>query len=196
MATERPAKYVHEILDRVEHRAVTPRVSVAEIMDALGHRAYGSVYLFLALITLTPIGAIPGLSGITGTILVLLALQQIGRRKHPWLPRRVLNLSMERGRFETSVDRAKPLADRLDRYIRPRLAIFARRPFRLAAALVVVCLGLSMIVLEPIPFGADVPAAAVLLLGIGLTARDGLFILLGLVAAPATGWLLFRALPG
>jgi hypothetical protein len=57
-------------------------------------------------------------------------------------------------------------------------------------------LGLSFVPFEFLPFGADIPAAALLLIGIGLTAKDGLFLLLGAGWLPIGGGVLAAVLMG
>ena len=46
-------------------------------------------------------------------------------------------------------------------------------------------LGLSFFPFEVVPFGGDIPAIALLLIGIGMASQDGLFLALGTAAAPA-----------
>jgi hypothetical protein len=54
-----------------------------------------------------------------------------------------------------------------------------------------VLLGLSMIPLELVPFAAAAPAGSVLLLALGLVARDGLLTLFGLLLSSSVIWLVW-----
>jgi hypothetical protein len=58
------------------------------------------------------------------------------------------------------------------------------KPMQRVIAVVVMLLGLSFLPFELLPFGADIPAIALLLIGLGLTSNDGLFVLLGTLWLP------------
>src|SRR5690242_8426702 len=64
---------------------ITPdqgRLSVAELMDAIGQRSFGPLLLVPALIALSPVGAIPGLPAVTSAIIIILTIQILTGHKH------------------------------------------------------------------------------------------------------------------
>ena len=137
------------------------------------------------MISITPIGAVPGSPSLTGTLLILLATQKLCGRRTPWLPRKALALALPSDKYERALERAKGIARFLDRLTRRRLAFLSGEPMQRVIAIVVTLLGLSFFPFEVVPFGGDIPAIALLLIGIGMASQDGLFLALGTAAAPA-----------
>lgn len=155
------------------------RVTLDEILRAVGTRSYGPIYILIALICLTPLGAVPGSPTGACIIVILIAAQHLAGRHAPWLPRRIERLSCDSARCERALERLKGLALRIDRLTRERLPAVTGDAMQHVIAATVIFLAISFVPFEFLPFGADIPAVALLLIGIGLTARDGLFVLLG-----------------
>ncbi|WP_109111146.1 exopolysaccharide biosynthesis protein [Azospirillum sp. TSO35-2] len=153
------------------------RISLAEVMDALGDRAFGALLLILSIPNVLPV---PGLSTATGVPMILIGAQMALGRHGPWLPRRILATSFDRGAFLGVIRRAKPWADRVERHLRPRLPALAGPSAErvLGVAVMVLAIVLSL----PIVFGNQPPALAIALIALGLMESDGAFVAAGLVA--------------
>ena len=151
---------------------------VRDVIEAFGERAFGALLLFLGLLSLIPI---PGATTLTGVPLVFVAVQLIIGRQSLWLPRRVLEGGVDRENFRRRIERALGWVERAERLTRPRLAWATSD---LGERLIgLVCLVMACVLVLPIWFGNFVPAVAVILLALGLLQRDGVFVLLGAVAA-------------
>jgi len=130
-------------------------------------------------IACTPIGAIPGIPSLAGGTILLIALQILLGRRHPWLPQRVKQLNCDADQLRYIVEKVKPYAVRVDRFLVPR-CFFMRQPvFRSFIALCCAGCGLVMIPLELIPFMGLIPAFAVLIMAIGMATDDGAVALFG-----------------
>ena len=72
-------------------------------------------------------------------------------------------------------------------------------PMQVVISLIAIILALTFFPLGMVPFGVVAPAAIILVLGLGITARDGVFILLGLSLSfgvfIGTASLIFQSLP-
>lgn len=137
-----------------------------------------TLLFFFALPNLLPTP--PGTSSVLGTPLILLSAQlMLGVR--PWLPDIITARSMTRRDFASVVARAGPWLVKAEGLLRPRLEVLAH-PFvqRVIGAL---CLTLAVILVLPIPFGNMLPALAICVFALGIIARDGLWIVAGVVAA-------------
>ncbi|MBY6263508.1 exopolysaccharide biosynthesis protein [Azospirillum sp. 412522] len=157
--------------------AVPTRISLGEIMDALGDRAFGALLLILSIPNVLPV---PGLSTATGVPMILLGAQMAAGRHGPWLPRRMLAAGFDRKAFLGVIRRAKPWAERVERHLRPRLpAMAGPAAERLLGLAVVVLAGILSL---PIVFGNQPPAFAIALIALGLMESDGAFVSAGLVA--------------
>jgi len=165
------------------------KVSLGDLLDNAGHATYGPLLLVPALVALSPLGGIPGVGPVCGTILVLLAVQILFGRRSPWLPGVLLRWSFDRSRLAKTVRSTRDWVRRIDALIGPRWTALTRPPFVQIVAVAIVFLALSFYPLEFIPFATAAPAGAATLLALGLTARDGLLVVLGLAVTALAGWL-------
>lgn len=159
------------------------KVSLADIRDAVGQRGYGPFLFVPALLELSPVGGIPGVPTLLGVIVALFALQMLAGRKSFWVPDFLGRRSVNGNKLQKSVDKMRPVVRFLDRILRPRLLWMTRSPFRqVTAALCVLCAAMAP-PLELVPFASSLPFGAIALFGLGLTAHDGIVVLLGMALA-------------
>lgn len=166
------------------------QVRVRGVLDAFEGRAFGPILAIIGLIVVTPIGAIPLVPTLMGSLLFLIAIQRLFGRTYPWIPKRLRDRSVEQRRLDNVLKAAEPWARRIDRMIKPRLTFMFNDAMGYVLAAIVVGLALSMPPLEVVPFAAAIPAGATLLFGLALTAQDGLLALLGIAGATATAGVL------
>jgi len=173
----RETRRTSQLLAALLEDAERDRISLADIFDGLGDRAYGGLMIVFAVPNLVPV-AIPGLSAVLGIPLILLTAQLCWGWPRPWLPRWLAQRSFARADLARVLDRALPYLARLERLCKPRLAILSEEATeRVIGA---VCLGLSVILALPIPFVNFLPGLAICLLGFALVERDGLVGLMGM----------------
>ncbi len=154
------------------------RISVADLLAALGDRALGALIFIFAFPNVLPVP--PGTSTLLGAPLVFLAAQlMLGRT--PWLPAVVSRRSLLQADFAVLVRRVVPWLQRAERLLRPRLSWAAGPPMEYALG--AVCLLLALVLVLPIPLGNMLPALAISLIALAVLERDGLWALAGLVAA-------------
>jgi len=161
-----------------------PLVRIEDIFDAFEGRLFGPLIVAPSVIVVSPLGAIPMAPSVMGILLALIAGQRLLGRTQPWTPRRLRRRGVERERMLAAFARVRPMARWTDRWLlRPRLTPLVGDAGEIAIATVVTLLGLSLPVVGLVPGAAFVPGLASLLLGLALTARDGLLALLGLLVA-------------
>lgn len=152
------------------------RISVGDIFQAMGDRAFGAVMLIFALPNVLPTP--PGTSAITGAPLVFLSAQlMLGQA--PWLPQIIARRSMTRADFGAIVARVEPILGRTERMLRPRFGVFVYPPAEYLNGLC--CLLLAVVLTLPVPLGNILPAIAICLFSFGMLERDGLCSMLGWV---------------
>jgi hypothetical protein len=161
------------------------KVSIDSLLSALDNRSYGPLLLLPSLLALGPTGAIPGMSIAMGSVIILIAVQMLFKHGQPWLPDRILSFEFERERLESAVEKSRPYVERLQRLIRPRLTELTTRPWSYAIPVFSILFALTMFPLAVVPFGVALPAAAMTLLSIGMTMKDGYFVLAGYVIGTA-----------
>jgi hypothetical protein len=155
-------------------RAITLR----EVIQVLGGRAYMLLVLLLALPFITPI-PLPGLSTPFGLAIVLIAFRlSLGQR--PWLPKKLQRKVLPAGFISKVFGFAEKLLRFFEKFLRPRLTFLTDTP-RLVQlhAIFLLIAALVLLLPIPIPFTNSFPAWAILLLAAGLLERDGLFIIAG-----------------
>ncbi len=153
------------------------RISVSDLLDALGDRALAALMFVFAVPNVLPVP--PGTSAVLGAPLIFLAAQlAFGLR--PWLPAIIASRSMARADFGALVRRVGPWLARAERLLRPRAIRLALPPMEFVIGLV--CLLLAIVLALPIPLGNMLPALAISLLALGLLERDGLWVLAGFAA--------------
>lgn len=168
------------------------RLSIDEVLTVIGERGYGPLALMLALIAALPTGAVPGVPSVCGVSIALVSTQLVFGKSYPWLPARLRRLSIGRDGYKKVSRRLTPWTRRIDRLVRPRLHVLVGGLAARLIGLGWVVLGLCMIPLEIIPFAGAAPALAIALMALGLTGRDGVWVLAGLVPAAIAGYFVLR----
>lgn len=166
------------VLFRLAHEGDSDRVSIGNLLAALGDRAIGALMFVFAAPNVVP--APPGLSGILGAPLVFLAAQLMLGMK-PWLPGVITRRSIARNDLQTLVRRLSPWLARAEKLLRPRWSVLTRPPFEYAVGLL--CFVLAVVIVLPIPLGNILPALALSMLALGVLERDGLWVIAGTATA-------------
>ena len=165
--------------------------SVGDILDAFAERSLGALLTVLGAIALIPvIGGIPGMSILTGTLVAIAVIQSLfSEGGGLWAPDRVRGIEVDDEKFDRSVEKVRPAARFVDRLLKPRLGFLVGRWPVALCALLLAGLFYPMAV---VPWGVTVPAAAVMLLGLALLGRDGVFAALGYAFTALSLWLIWR----
>jgi hypothetical protein len=154
------------------------RISVGDLLAALGDRALGALMFVFAIPNALPTP--PGTSAVLGMPLIFLAAQvTFGRR--PWLPAIISQRSMSREDFHVLIRRLAPWLERAETLLKPRASILAMPPVEYLVGSI--CLLLALVLVLPIPLGNMLPALAISLMALGLLERDGVWIGAGLIMA-------------
>ena len=166
------------------------RVSVRDVVDAIGGRGFGPIIFVIALLGASPLGGIPGVPTLFAVLVILIAVQILLGWQSFWIPDRIGDRAVEQEKVTRSVRKARPVAQWMDRHFGHRLEALTGQPAQIAAACVVVGLCLMIPPLEVVPFAALIPFAAIALLGLAITVRDGMLMV---VAFAASAGALFAA---
>lgn len=173
------------IRDLIAHDSV----SVGEIVDLFGTRAFGALLFIFALPNLLPLP--PGSSTILGAPLLLLTPQVAAGVAAPWLPRAVDARRISGADLGRAFGRLLPWVERFEKVSRPRIAaVFNPFGQRMIGA---ICSVLAFVLILPIPLGNMLPALTIGIFGFSLFQRDGLFAIAGYVLAGFSALLLYVA---
>ena len=155
-------------------------VDLKTVIEAFGNRSFGPIMVLCGLCMMTPLGMLPGIPPAFGLIVIVFAMQLLFRRKTPWMPEFLRKVKIPADKLLKVKAKTKPVLAKIDGIIRPRLQWAVTGPMQVVISIVAIILSLSFFVLGMVPFGVVAPAAIILILGLGITARDGILALLGL----------------
>jgi len=172
-----------DFMETLDRQAQGDAVSIGDVVESFEQRGFGPLLLAPALIALLPTGAIPGIPTACAILICLIDSQRLFGLKYPWVPKRLRQISIKRNQFEAALRKAKPITQRIDRFIYSRYNKFIEPPADLIVAALTIMLALTMIPLEMLPFAAAIPALSIVLFAVGLTANDGLLVMIGLIAS-------------
>jgi hypothetical protein len=173
-ADDEPRQRFYEVLSDLASWP-TPAISLGDVLDAFGNRAFGALMLLFAAPNMLPLP--PGLSAVLGAPLLFVTAQLMLGRPTLWMPRFICRQSIRRDFFALLTTKLSPVLQRAERILRPRLPLLLHPVNeRIVGA---ACLLLAIILFLPIPFGNIPPAWAIAAFALGILERDGLATLVG-----------------
>ncbi|OJY33897.1 MAG: exopolysaccharide biosynthesis protein exod [Rhizobiales bacterium 65-9] len=153
------------------------RLTLRSMLDALGERAFALGMLLFALPSCIPM--VPPIPLISGLLIAVLAAQMVAGWRTPWLPRRLLDWSVDRTEAARVLGRARPFIRRIEGMLSPRAVTLTVLPGLRLTALALLLFALALLVAAP--FIGQIPlGVAIALVGIGITERDGVVVIVGL----------------
>jgi hypothetical protein len=182
----RPAS---RVLDGLSDLFPQGRITIGDLMDALGDAGLGILLIVFALPSFIPTPGLP-VGFVSGTVVALIALQVMVGRHTLWLPERLHNFSLPSSiLIKGAAYLAKPMRF-FERWLKPRHSEFTGKTARMFLALPILILAISIVL--PIPLGNQAPSIALIAYGFGLIERDGLAILVAIILSVlAMAWLTF-----
>jgi hypothetical protein len=176
-----------ERLDIPEHRsasavlralvesATAETITIRELIEAFGDRAFGFVLILFSLPNCVP--APPGVAGIVGTPVLIFGIQMMLGHHRPWLPDFVLRRSVSVDTFRKIIDIAEPKMRRLESVCKPRLTgLFGPMGDRIVGLFAVLA---AVSVLIPFPGTNFPPSIALVIVSIAVMEEDGYFLIGG-----------------
>ncbi|MEQ9491028.1 MAG: exopolysaccharide biosynthesis protein [Alphaproteobacteria bacterium] len=161
------------LIRRVVGQLTGDDVSIGYLVIQFRRRSFGGLFLVLS-----ALGLLPGISIIAGLAMIFPAIQLAIGLRAPLLPRFMRRRRVSIDIIRAVASRTVPWVERIERYTRPRYFLFSQAPVLMAAG--VMCVGLALVIILPLPFSNFPPAISFLVLSVGMIQRDGLFIILGM----------------
>lgn len=187
---------VADILDDLDELAdENDEVAIADVLEGFGDRSYGPFLLLLPLLEISPIGAIPGVPSFFALTIAFVAGQMLLGKDHLWLPGFIENRSVSADKLDKASDKLRGIARFLDKHFHGRAKALTSDPARRVAAILILCLCVSVVPLEVLPFASSAPMLAIAGFGLAIMVRDGWLMAAATVAAlAAIGFALSQAL--
>jgi hypothetical protein len=189
-----PAQNFTGLLNCLVTETSGEKVTLGQLMRIMERRSFGAVILLLGVIAVSPLTVVPGATWTVAAVTLLFSTQLLFGMQHPWLPKALLNLKMPRDQLQSFVKASRRVAHTADKLTAPRLGFLTRPPFVIGVAVLCIAAALITFPLGLIPLAPVLPGVAIVLMGIGLTARDGVFLVLSTLAMAGSVMLLARLL--
>jgi len=173
---------LEETARAIDGKAVTLR----EILAQVGEQGLILICAVLTVPFLLPV-SIPGVSTVFGLAIILFSIG-ITLNRQPWLPRQIMDRPIDGGKLAPTLEKGAGLVRRIEAVIHPRLhGLTGGSAINRFNGLVLILGGvLLMFPLGLVPFSNTLPAFAILFLCIGMSQRDGWFVVAGYAATIAT----------
>ncbi len=163
-----------DILRAIADRHKGDTISIGEMMEAFGERAFGIMMIVFCLPNMVPV---PALGALFGIPLLLIALQMALGRPKPWLPRFIEGKSIQHASLVKMVNVVEPRMRRVEAALKPRWTfLFSPWMDKIIGLLAVLC---SISIIIPLPGSNFPPAIALILISLAVIQEDGLYLGLG-----------------
>lgn len=155
-----------------------PFPQLGEIVALLGKRSFGIVLVLFGLPNLLPV---PGLPILCGVVVGVVAFQMLLGKESLVLPAWLGERRVSRKNLQRVLERSEGTLRWFERIMRPRLLILTGTAGQRVLGALLLLLAIAL--MSPIPFfGGIPPGIAVILFGLALAERDGVFVIAGVVA--------------
>ncbi len=158
-----------DVLARFRANLPAGRVTLGDLIRALGDRSLGTILLALSLPTIAPVPL--GVSCLFDLPIVLYTAQLAFGRRGAGLPDWLLRRSIGTGLAARTLDAAMPRLVWIERMLKPRLHRLARIDQERWFGMLLFILTLTCII--PLPLTGWLPGFALVLISLGLIERDG-----------------------
>ena len=177
---------VGEVLGELDELAAhQEKVRIADVLDDFGGRSFGPIIMLPALLELTPVGGIPGVPTFLALIIAIAAFQLLLGKEHIWMPDLIQNRAVGSKKLHKGLGKLRGIANWLDSHSHGRLENLTDGIWIKVAAVVVILLCCTVPPLEFLPFASSAPMLAIAAIGLALTVRDGVMMLVALLLASA-----------
>lgn len=178
-----------EIVETADGQPDSQPLTFGDLLDSVGRRSYGPLLLLIGLFSISPATALPGLTWFAAAFTLLVAGQMALGLPTIWLPSAARNVRIGRRDVRDGVKKGRSTARWVDHLLRQRLELLSRPPFVNVVALCVVAAALITFPLGLVPLLPLIPGFAIVAFGLGMTARDGVWLLLGTLIVGGAFWL-------
>jgi len=165
-----------ELLRAFAHSLDSDRVTLAEIVAGLGDRGLGVLIAIFALPNILP-STVPFGNVATGIPPLVFAVQLMLGVDHLILPDFLAKRKVGTHWLKAIAPKVASVLSWFERLLKPRMEwVTTARAEHFIGAIAII---LAVVSTLPIPFGHNLPALGLVLIGLGLIERDGLAILIG-----------------
>ncbi len=171
----------HLLEDMIEYAQQQDSVSIGGLVMVIGRRSLVLGMIFFALLDLLPISILPGFSTIISLPILIFAVQFVVGGECLWLPAWVKRREINKRKLIAGLTKTLPYFKKIERVIKPRLCFISDGVGGRVIGIVIIILVLLLML--PIFLSNFIFGFLIIVLAIGLLNKDGLAILIGVIAS-------------
>lgn len=166
-----------DVLQGVMEKNTADNISFHELKVSLHERGFGILMLIFAL----PLGFVPpGFAIVASLPVMLFSLQMIMAFDSPWLPRWLEKKTIKRTTLATVIEKSSPVLKWSEKFLRPRWYFASSAAGERIVGIFSFVFAISVTI--PLPLTNLVPGVGVAIMALGLISKDGLIIVIGMIA--------------
>lgn len=173
MEQKRTSAILAEIVKKYKNK----KMSIQEFAETLMDRSFSIAILILAIPNSIPLG-IPGISTITGFVIMILGLEMAIGCRYLYLPKWISEKQRSTKTLLKLVGWSIGIIEKIEFLIKPRLSLFIPLIERFAGITIIV---MGFILFLPIPFINFIAGICIVIMALGVMERDGLVIIFGII---------------
>lgn len=161
-------------------------VTLREIVELTGEQGLLLLCALLTLPFLLPV-SIPGVSTVFGVAIILISIG-ITLNRTPWLPARIMDRPIDSEKLVPTLTKGAGIVEKIETVIKPRIdGLTHGAAINRFNGLMLIFGGVLLLFpLGLVPFSNTLPGYGILFLALGISQRDGLFVLAGYALMVAT----------
>lgn len=166
-----------ELMEKAVNKSSADRMLIADLIAAMDGAGFGLAIMIFAFGVTIPLP--PPVPGIVSIPLVIFSLQMLFGYESPKLPKYFANLSIKRQLLATLVRKASPYIRKVEKILKPRLLFMTTSTAERIVGFFIFLF--SLFILLPMPLSNFLPGVGILIISFGITGKDGLAVLAGIV---------------
>ncbi len=172
-------KTLREKLNDVVDALPTENVRLSTVLEIMGREGELLLVVFLSLPFMVPV-SLPGTSTALGAVILLIGVCLV-RDRQLWLPRRLLDRSLNAGLLREALRKGVSWLHRVERISHQRFLWLSEGPVaaRVNGFMIIVGAAMLMAPFGFVPLSNTLPGLALLFLAVGMLQKDGWSIALG-----------------
>ncbi|KTD61250.1 exopolysaccharide biosynthesis protein [Legionella spiritensis] len=147
-----------------------------QLVNLFGEQALGLMTILFALPTALPLSVIPGVSFIFALPVLFISLHLILGKQALWLPKFLARRTIATPKLLLVIHKTLPYLIYAERYLKPRWWFFSQPVMERLHG--VILLFLALLLLLPIPLSNFIFSVLIILFGLGIAEKDGVFLVL------------------
>ena len=170
-----------ELLENLAKEHKRNKISIGEIKNALHERGFGILFLVFSLPLIVPLPVPTGMGTALSIPLVYFSFQFMMNVDSPWLPKWLLDKEFRISTFRRIIEKTVPYLKFVEKLLKRRvLSISNSRRAEIFIGIFILLLQIPVAL--PFPLSNVLPAISIVIISLGMLEKDGLMILIGLIA--------------